>query len=143
MKITFEPDEKVQQVAEAYALDMEDFARDKFKINLDRSDRSIERVEEILSFMHESYLKEKPDADKVMAISKMCGSYLGEVYRANHGCEWGIVSFGEEIFPGIKTNSGLSFWPWGRAQNRIINGPEDNIWHYYQHILENGENKSS
>ena len=24
------------------------------------------------------------------------------------------------------------FWPWGKAQSRIVNGSEDNLWDYYR-----------
>ena len=27
------------------------------------------------------------------------------------------------------------FWPWGKAQNRLVNGEEDNLWAYYQVAL--------
>src|SRR5262249_50740703 len=44
----FTPDPKIQQIAEAYALDARDFAERAFHITLDWSDASVQQVEVIL-----------------------------------------------------------------------------------------------
>jgi hypothetical protein len=134
--MTFEPDDKVRQVAEAYAADAKDFARDHFGVTLDSSDESIECLETILDRFHRELPTAKPSEEKVFQFAKMFGSYIGEVFRNNHGATWGIVTLGDESFPGLRAQAaGTLFWPWGRVQNRLTNGAEDNVWHYYQALV--------
>lgn len=137
MTDNFTPEPKIQQIAEAYALDAIDFARDHFQLALDRSDASVAHVETILGVFHEQLADAKPSEEQIFGFAKMFGSYVGEVFRRNYGATWGLVPHGGERIAGLKFDgsSGL-FWPWGRAQKRIINGPADNIWHYYQWLVE-------
>jgi hypothetical protein len=127
----FSEDAQIQAIAEAYALDAVDFARDNMKLTLDWTDQSIRFVESILDVFNRSLTKANPPDEQVLGISKMWGSYLGEVYRKNHGATWGMITHGDQSFPGLQATSGTLFWAWGRVQNRIRNGPEDNVWHYY------------
>ncbi|QXC38035.1 hypothetical protein V3429_15960 [Aeromonas jandaei] len=137
-KPTFTPDANVQKVAEAYAQDAVDMAKNQFGITLDWSDASIPTVEKALALMHSSFIttKPRPTEEQAMSFAKGYGSYIGEVYRRNHGGEWGIVSLNGQKFPGLKTKSGVNFWPWGRALNRIMQGPENNVADYYRALLE-------
>jgi len=43
--MTFTPDSKIQQIAEAFSLDACDFLRDHFSITLDWSDASVQHIE--------------------------------------------------------------------------------------------------
>lgn len=137
-KQSFTPDANVQKVAEAYALDAIDFAKKQFNISLDWSDPSVAKVEQALAMMHSSFLTTtpRPTEEQAMTFAKAFGSYVGEVYRKNHGGSWGIVSLNGQQFPGLQTKSGVNFWPWGRALNRIMQGPENNIADYYRALLE-------
>jgi hypothetical protein len=134
----FSLDPNVEKIAEAYALDAVDFSAKHFAIKLDWSDASIADVEKILGQMNLSYANTapKPTDDKVMSFAKVFGSYVGEVYRRNHGGEWGIVTLGGERYPGMQTASGTDFWPWGRTFDRITKGPEDDIAAYYSALLK-------
>lgn len=135
---SFSPDPKIQKIAEAYSLDAVDFSAKQFGIKLDWSDASIADVEKTLAQMSSSYVSTnpKPTDEQVMAFAKAYGSYVGEVYRRNHGGEWGMVTLGGSRFPGLRTTSGSSFWPWGRVFNRITKGTEDNIADYYAALLK-------
>lgn len=57
--------------------------------------------------------------------------------RRQHGCNWGVVSMNGEKFSGMRTTKNVYFWPWNRVKSRIIDGPENNVAHYYQRLLEN------
>lgn len=135
---SFSPDPKIQRIAEAYSLDAVDFSAKQFGIKLDWSDASIANVEEALAQMSSSYASTspKPTDEQVMAFAKGYGSYVGEVYRRNHGGEWGMVTIGGSRYPGVRTTSGSSFWPWGRVFNRITKGAEDNVSDYYAVLLQ-------
>ena len=132
---SFEAESQIQQIAEAYSLDMIDYAK-QIGVELDWSDESIQNVEDIAEALHAAYRKDHPTPEQTEPIYKMIGSYIGEVFRRNHGAEWGWVTLEGSRFPGMKVKADTLFWPWGRAQNRIIKGSEDNLWHYYQYLLE-------
>ena len=128
----FTPDEEVQKAAEAYALEACDFLREDFQVIADWSDASIQLVESVLDKFHKAVKQDHPTEQQMMGIARLLGSYVGEVYRRNHGATWGVVELNGEKFPGLEAKSSkMTFWPWGRSFNRIQDGPEDNIWHYY------------
>src|SRR5207249_5495060 len=83
--MSFTPDDKIQQIAEAYALDACDFLRDHFRITLDWSDASIQHIESLLDTFHREAAKARPTPEQVVQFAKMFGSYIGEVYRKNQG----------------------------------------------------------
>lgn len=134
---SFSPDPNVEKVAAAYAQDAVDFSGKQLGIKLDWSDASIDNVELALSKMSASYetTQPRPSDEKVMSFAKAFGSYIGEVYRRNHGATWGMVTMGGQKFPGLRTASGVNFWPWGRAFNRITKGGEENVRDYYAALL--------
>lgn len=136
--MSFTPDSKVQRIAEAYAEDARDLARDGFGIELDWSDGSVRRVEEILASMSESLRAERPPEDRIGQAGKMFGSYVGEVLRRNHGAVWGVVRQGGERVPALQMAGSQSItWPWGRAKSRLTEGAENNVWDYFV-ILTSG-----
>ena len=127
----FQPDDKIRQIAEAYALDAVDFAAQNFKIKLDGSEASIELVENMLDRLHKEMAKAKPDEKTIWLTTKALGSYVGETMIRHHGGEWGMIQMGSDKFPGIRRSNGGLCWPWGKVHKRLINGDEDNVWHYY------------
>ncbi len=136
MADNFSEDVKIQQIAEAYALDAIDFARN-FHLKLDWADNSVAKVESILDILFEQRAKARPTEEQVWGFAKMLGSYVGEVYRKNHGATWGIIRMDGGEFPGLRaTTKEALFWPWSKVHKRLTNGPEDNVWHYYRHLVE-------
>jgi hypothetical protein len=140
--MTFEADATVAQRFAECADELVDVARDTHHITLDFSDASVELVEEIA----DRYFRTRPIAPPDLAafdqmlrgIANDIGGYVGEVFRRNHGAAWGIVSDSEtgDKIPGLQTSRGALFWPTGRARNRLTNGGEDNIWHYYLMLID-------
>ncbi|HEY4059684.1 MAG TPA: hypothetical protein VGM39_23880 [Kofleriaceae bacterium] len=136
MEVSFTPDTQLAVDAAGYAQRAVDLAKRRFQLALDYRERSIAHVETILGQIHGDNLEEKT----AFNLGVMFGSYIGEVARRNHGAAWGRIqaSDGSE-FPGLQLDSGTLFWPWARARNRIMNGPEDNIRHYYDHLMADEE----
>lgn len=135
----FREDPGVQQVAEAYALDAVDLAKDHFRVDLDGSENSIQEVERILDRLSTSIPIDKPDENTIWIFAKAFGSYVGEVMRKHHGGTWGMMQLEEGPFPAIQLTGGACCWPWGKALNRLLNGDEDNVWHYYLATTEKTE----
>jgi hypothetical protein len=130
--VGFEPDNKIQQVAEAYAEDAIELAGKHYGLKLDWTDESVKHVETVLASLYDDIPNAKPTDEQIFQFAKALGSYVGEVFRRNHGAVWGTVTLGTDSFPGMRADrTGGEFWPWGKAYNRLKNGPEDNVWHYY------------
>jgi hypothetical protein len=136
MADSFKADPKIAEIAAAYSLDSIDLAASNFGVKLDWSDSSVKKVEEILARLHDDMARSNPPEEAVWTFAKAFGSYVGEVLRKHHGGEWGLVNLNGQEFPGIQQDGERLCWPWGRAHKRIVNGPEDNIWHYYQLLLK-------
>ena len=131
---TFESDTQVQTVALTYGINMVNAGKTFYGIELDWHDESIRQLEWMAERMYVEFKTTNPPAKRVEAAYMLLGSYLGEVYRRNHGARWGWVKLGGERFVGMQGKTQL-FWPWGRAQKRLANGPDENLWHYYQWLL--------
>jgi hypothetical protein len=128
----FEKDERVAKMVAAYALDAVDAAQGNFKTTLDWSENSVTVVEGLLAKLHDSIPSQKPPDDVVWSFAKMFGSYVGEVFRKNHGGEWGFIDDGQQKFPGIQWRGNTLFWPWGRVHQRLLKGPAENVADYYR-----------
>jgi hypothetical protein len=131
---TFESDAKVQQVAEAYSANMVEVAKRFYGIELDWSDESIRNIERIAGQIYTDFKTNKPPEERFEAAYMLLGSYVGEVFRRNHGATWGWVKLEGERFVGMQGNPRL-FWPWGKAKKRIANGSEENLWFCYQLLV--------
>jgi hypothetical protein len=135
MAESFKVDPKIAEIAAAYSLDAVDTAASNFGVELDWSDNSVRKVEEMLGRLHDDIVQSNPPEEAVWKFAKEFGSYVGEVLCRHHGGEWGMVNLNGQEFPGIKQDGDRLCWPWARAHKRIVNGPEDDIWHYYQVLL--------
>jgi hypothetical protein len=116
-------------------------ARTRHNIALDWSDGSVEQIESLADVYWRTRPQSPPDPAAVqrmlVGIANDLGGYVGEVFRRNHGGEWGWVTGATgDRFPGMRAPSGQMFWPSGRARNRLADGPENNIWDYYQMLVE-------
>ena len=131
---SFKPDPKIAQIAEAYSLDAIDIAKRNFGVTLDWSEESIAEVEVLLGTLHDQIAKAKPDQKTIWIFAKAFGSYVGEIFRKTHGGTWGMVTLDGQEFPGMQDEHTHLFWPWGRAYQRIVEGPQNNIHHYYLSI---------
>lgn len=133
----FTEDPKIQQAAETLALDAIAFARKNFQVELDFSDGSIAHIESIMENFDRSTLGRGLPRPEVLAqFGKMFGSYIGEVYRKNHGGVWGMVAADDGgSMPGVQGANGKLFWPWARVENRMRQGPQDSVLDYYLFLL--------
>jgi hypothetical protein len=136
MPANFQPDMRVTEIAEAYSLDAIDLAASNFGVTLDWSEASVRKVEEMLGRLHDEMANAQPREDAIWTFAKAFGSYVGEVLRRHHSGEWGMLDMDGQSFPGIQQKNGALCWPWSKAQKRLVNGPEDNVWHYYTVLVQ-------
>src|SRR5262249_11640166 len=123
----FTTDEELGAAAEALALDAIDIARDSFAVTLDWTDRSISQVESILDRMYRQRAVENPPPDAVTRVERSFGSYIGEVFRRNHGARWGMITMAGSTFPGLQSSAGQRFWPWGECKIGSKTGPKTTL----------------
>ena len=99
----FVADPKLQENADVLAKEAIRFAHESSKIELDWSDASIRQVDVILGRYHHDLPAMKKDDQRIQLFAKMFGSYVGEVFRRNHGASWGKVSMGGQDVPGLQS----------------------------------------
>jgi hypothetical protein len=130
----FEPSTEVQQVADRFAAEMVDLARDRFDRSLDFTISSIKDVDFIAEVLYRSKPRfaslRKGFADEMESYSNMLGFYVAETMRRAWGGEHGIVHLDGNRFYGLRFVDGGMCWPVGKAKKRLENGQEDDLTFY-------------
>ncbi|MFZ1072197.1 MAG: hypothetical protein WAO21_02060 [Verrucomicrobiia bacterium] len=129
-----------------------EYASQTFGVTLDYSEASIEEVEGILSKIYDSIprgflsklTKKAPTPKELDRIGFMFGGYIAEVIKRHFGGRWKMES---SLHPGQKVltfeaTGGGELWPQIKVGKRLQNGPEDNVWHYYQALRERFQKKT-
>ena len=102
-------------------------------VTLDYAPGSIERVENILSALHNRH-KENPLSDKELSIlSVRWAAYIGEVMKRVRPANWRRDSevSGAGAMPLI-FDAGSEAYPRSWVYKRIVDGPEDNVAFKFQ-----------
>ncbi|MFD1136687.1 hypothetical protein [Paenibacillus urinalis] len=138
----------VADMMKAYAEDAVELA-EKLGVKLDYSEDSIMSLEGILQRYHEELprgvrrmFSRGPSEQEKIQMSKAWGGYLGETMIRHLGGEWQRSSVSEDTIALVvsKVIDGEEYpheiYPPSKVYRRIINGPEDNVWHYYLVLKE-------
>jgi hypothetical protein len=118
----------------AFAEEAVKMGRDEFDAELDFSEASLQKVEQILAHLA-AEMPERVGDDAIDRMSKMWGGYLGEVVRRRWGGEWTI-----EYYPGgqflIITLSvgGSKLFPSMKVNRRLTEGAHENVWDFYKTV---------
>jgi hypothetical protein len=97
-------------------------------IKLDYSPQSIRDIENVLSGIHDAYLK-SGDNTGLNGIALEFAAYIVEVIKRNYGpVKWDRdgSEFGLDSFPLLWR--GRLLFPYAWCQKRIFDGPDDNVW---------------
>lgn len=117
-----------------YALDAVDTGRRNFKVELDFSEASIKEVERILDQLHKTIEKSQPSEDTIVTFAKQFAGYIGQIMILRWGGEWVEESnYPIENGPGLRIKN-QDLFLLSKVYRRIINGSEENIYHFYQLI---------
>jgi hypothetical protein len=110
-----------------------EMAESDYGITLDYSAESVVKVEEILGKIHELHESEPLSQDQLIKESLKWGGYVGETIRSIKPCHWELDSRvgGEGSFPIVFESEQHEIFPISWCYKRIINGPEDNVWHKF------------
>jgi hypothetical protein len=122
-------------------------------ISLDYSPGSVEIVEQQLGKLHEVVQASANDPTRKLAspsdqeirlMSYTFGSYIAEVLKRKYGGTWSTQSAlypGKEIPTFHVGANRMDIWPQIKVEKRLRNGPEDNVWHYFQLTQQKLESK--
>jgi hypothetical protein len=123
--------QNTDEMMQHYAAEAVDLARAEHDIELDYSVESIERVEEILAKLHEDGRSRDPTAE-TKGLALAFGAYIGEaIKRSEPDADW------EQDQPAAGERSFALHWrgdesfPINWCYKRLVEGPEDNVWHKY------------
>lgn len=147
------PEPTVDDIMAAYAEDAVDYCSATFRVPLDYSEDSIEKIEAVLASLHDQLprgfvaklFKKGPPPEVIDQLAKMLGGYVGEVMRRNWGGRWKL---GSDAFPGdeiytLEISGRGDVWPHFKVGKRILNGPDENVLHYFQMLKRKYSDRSS
>lgn len=118
-----------------------DHALKTYKVQLDFSEASIQKVESILTDIESTFpkglmgrlFKKGPSEQEIENLCNMYGGYIGEIFRQNCGGNWDTNS---DFTPGQKIpcmNIGVTIiFPPAKVFKRLSQGKGDDVWFYYQ-----------
>lgn len=133
MSIRFEANPEIGEVFRLYSLDCVDLARNSFGVTLGVTADSIREVEAMAGRFHDELPAANISSEAIERIAKILGGHIAHVIVQLHGWTPGKAFFDETQTFAIERPSGAGLiWPPQKALDRLINGPEDNLWHYYQ-----------
>jgi len=137
MADSFTPDDNIRKIAEAYSLDCVDFGNQHFKLKLDWSDGSVREIENDARALSCRVLFRQTDLRSRYLSSLRCSAVnVGEVFRRNHGAQWGMVALGGDTFPGLKGRQRWhDFLAVGARTEPLVKRSGGQYVHYYQVLV--------
>lgn len=131
-RISFASDPAAARSAARQAGDMIRFAQIELAVSLDWSEASIAVIEDLAAALQADLRRERGSYHEVRALVQMLGCYVGEVYRRNHGGEWGYVTTRGQRRMALRSADGNRvLWPIERVQQRLRSNGH-NVLAYYQ-----------
>jgi hypothetical protein len=79
--VGFEPDNKIQQVAEAYAEDAIELAGKQYGLKLDWTDESVKHIEAILASLYGDIPNAKPTDEQIFQFAKAWAAMLARCFE--------------------------------------------------------------
>lgn len=111
----------------ADALEAMKLTRKYFVVELDFSADSIQHLDSLCDDVDFTLRGGRSD-ENVELLTRVWGSYLGEVIRRHGSGQW-IAN--EQGAPLLRAGDTL-LNPHGRVHDRLLNGPDFNLWDFYQ-----------
>jgi hypothetical protein len=126
-------DTKLTEDMEANARSAVELAKSRFQVTLDYTPDSLQELERL--FDRVEYAMPDPESKETLGLlTRLWGSYLGEVIRRQHGGEWIIWTDKHGKTLALQVHEATVF-PHNKVKKRLERGPDHNIWNYYQSVL--------
>jgi hypothetical protein len=142
--------DSIDDMARDFAAAAVEMAR-SMQIELDYSEQSLQRVEQILARLHDEARDWRiadaatatvsgtgnapagPSASQMGDMCKLWGSYFGEVVRRRWGGEWSIETYPGAAFATLTLSvTAGKLFPSMKVYRRLTEGEGDNLWTFYQ-----------
>ena len=131
--VLFEPTPAAAQRAAREAAELVRFARTELGVQLDWSDASITQIERLAVALGKDLRREGGKLSEVEGLVRLLGSYVGEVYRRNHGGSWGEAKVGGQHRIALRPTRGDTLlWPAERIRQRLRQGAGGGLATHYQ-----------
>ncbi len=126
-------DTKLAEDMEANARNAVELAKTRFQATLDFGIDSLQVLETL--FDRVEYAMPDPESKETLGLlTRLLGSYLGEVIRRKHGGEWIIWTDKHGKTMALQVGDATVFTH-NKVKKRLERGPTHNIWTYYQEVL--------
>ena len=130
--VLFQPAPAVAQRAAKEAAELVRFARAELGLRLDWSDASVAQIERLATELGKDLRREGGKLSEVDSLVRLLGSYVGEVYRRNHGGSWGEADFGGQRRVALRPEKGGALlWPAERIRQRLRQGAGSRLVAHY------------
>jgi hypothetical protein len=118
----------------AFADEAVKMGRKRFEMELDFSENSLQKVEQILAHLANE-MPESAGKTAIDEMSKVWGGYVGEVVRRRWGGEWTVGYYPGGQFLIITLNvNGSKLFPSMKVNRRLTEGPQENVWDFYKTV---------
>jgi Domain of unknown function (DUF3806) len=126
-------DTKLAEDMETNARNAVELAKTRFQTTLDYGIDSLQVLESL--FDRVEYAMPDPESKETVGLlTRLLGSYLGEVIRRKHGGEWIIWTDKHGKTMALQVGDATIFTH-NKVKKRLERGPQHNIWNYYQEVL--------
>jgi hypothetical protein len=114
--------DSLDAMMQAYAAEAVRIAASEHRANLDYSTTSIDALESILSKLVQ------PPADELEWLTKLWGSYFGEVFRRRYSSTWTMSEYpgGQLAIPTVEIG-GSRIYPLLKVNRRLTMGETENL----------------
>ena len=130
-------DPKLAEDMEANARNAVELAKTRFQVALDFRAESIQELEKL--FDRVQYAMPDPESKETLGLlTRLWGSYLGEVIRRRLGGEWIIWTDKHGKTMALQIGEATVF-PHNKVKKRLERGADHNVWNYYQSVMSSLE----
>lgn len=126
-------DTKLAEDMEANAKNAVELAKTRFQAKLDYGTDSVQVLESL--FDRVQYSMPDPESRETLGLlTRLWGSYLGEVIRRKLGGEWLIWTDRHGKTMALQVGDATVF-PHNKVKKRLERGADHNVWNYYQSVV--------
>jgi hypothetical protein len=126
-------DPKLAEDMEANARNAVELAETRFQATLDYGIDSLQVLESLCD-RREYAMPDAESKETIGLLTRLWGSYLGEVIRRKHGGEWIVWTDKHGKTLALQVGEATIFTH-NKVKKRLQRGPEHNLWKYYQSVL--------
>ena len=124
---------ELEQLMYDSAADAVSVAKEEFTIELDYTQESVAKIDEILIKFLDKYRDQVLEDSAVFTLSNVFGAYVGEVFRKNYGGEWRYDNSDPEA-PYVLLEIGSRSYAFaGICYERLVSDSKVGVKDYFDH----------